>query len=427
MQQQGRKQHGQHRVNIAEDGDLTALQRPDRLEIQAVGQAGVDGADGKQGKHPLDIDAAQAHTARQQHIREKHHHGGPKLKQRALYAGHILDEPTAPLSDTETKELFGLVKHLRETENIAIIFISHRINEIIQICDNYTVMRNGEIVDTSPVNEKTTTKEIVEQMLGRSFEENFPKEKTSIGEKMFEVDHLSGADGKVDDVSLYVRSGEIVGVAGLVGAGKSELCKTIFGGYKRSHGSVKLNGRELNIRIPTHAVKNRIALVPEERRKEGVLVTENVNFNLSAANLSKYCRASFILKSKVSANAKRFVQELGITTPSIWQIVKNLSGGNQQKVSVGKWLAADCSVYIFDEPTKGVDVGAKREIFHLINNIAKRGNAVIYATCENSEILSITDRVYVMYDGKVMAELVTKNTSEDEIMTYAVGGKAASA
>ena len=339
----------------------------------------------------------------------------------------ILDEPTAPLSDTETKELFGLVKHLRETENIAIIFISHRINEIIQICDNYTVMRNGEIVDTSPVNEKTTTKEIVEKMLGRSFEENFPKEKTSIGEKMFEVDHLSGADGKVDDVSLYVRSGEIVGVAGLVGAGKSELCKTIFGGYKRSHGSVKLNGRELNIRIPTHAVKNRIALVPEERRKEGVLVTENVNFNLSAANLSKYCRASFILKSKVSANAKRFVQELGITTPSIWQIVKNLSGGNQQKVSVGKWLAADCSVYIFDEPTKGVDVGAKREIFHLINDIAKRGNAVIYATCENSEILPITDRVYVMYDGKVMAELVTKNTSEDEIMTYAVGGKAASA
>ena len=333
----------------------------------------------------------------------------------------ILDEPTAPLSDTETAELFRLVKHLQETENIAIIFISHRINEVLQICEKYTVMRNGEIVGTSPVTKETTSKEIVEKMLGRTFEEIFTKDKVEIGGKFFEVSHLSGADGKVNDVSFYVRKGEIVGIAGLVGAGKSELCKTIFGAHRKTGGKITLNGKELKIDIPTDAVKNRIALVPEERRKEGVLVNENVTFNLSAACLGEFCTMSFINRGKTDANAKKYVKNLGIATPSIRQYVKNLSGGNQQKVAVGKWLAADCDVYIFDEPTKGVDVGAKQDIFRLINDITKLGNSVIYASCENSELLSITDRIYVLYDGKVMAELETAKTNEDEIMHYAVG------
>ena len=333
----------------------------------------------------------------------------------------ILDEPTAPLSDTETAELFRVVKHLQATENIAIVFISHRINEVIQICEKYTVMRNGEIVCTTPITKDTTTKEIVEKMLGRTFEEIFTKEKVNVGEKIFEVSHLSGADGKVNDVSFYVKKGEIVGIAGLVGAGKSELCKTIFGAYRKTGGTICYNGKELKIENPTHAVKNRIALVPEERRKEGVLVNETVSLNLSAACLGKFCKASFVNKKKVDDNARNYVRDLGIATPSIKQLVKNLSGGNQQKVAVGKWLAADCDVYIFDEPTKGVDVGAKQEIFHLINNITKRGNSVIYASCENAELMSITDRIYVLYDGKVMAEIVTNKTNEDKIMHYAVG------
>ena len=336
----------------------------------------------------------------------------------------ILDEPTAPLSDTETAELFKLVKHLQETENIAIIFISHRINEVLQICEQYTVMRNGEIVDTSPVTPQTTTKEIVEKMLGRSFEEIFTKEPVPIGDTVFEVSHLSGADGKVNDVSFTLRKGEIVGIAGLVGAGKSELCKTIFGAYKKTAGTITLNGKPLKIDNPTHAVHHRIALVPEERRKEGVLVNENVTFNLSAACLGKFCTASFINKKKADANARHYVKDLGVATPSIRQYVKNLSGGNQQKVAVGKWLAADCDVYIFDEPTKGVDVGAKQDIFRLINEITKQGNSVIYASCENAELLSITDRIYVLYDGHVMAELETAKTNEDEIMHYAVGSSA---
>lgn len=335
----------------------------------------------------------------------------------------ILDEPTAPLSDTETAELFRLVRHLQATENIAIVFISHRINEVLQICEKYTVMRNGEIVDTSPVTPQTTTKEIVEKMLGRTFEELFQKEPVPIGENVLEVSHLSGADGKVDDVSFHVRKGEIVGIAGLVGAGKSELCKTLFGAYAKTGGSIRLYGRELKIKNPTDAVRNRIALVPEERRKEGVLVNENVTFNLSAACLGRFCTLSFINKAKTDANARQYVKDLGVATPSIRQYVKNLSGGNQQKVAVGKWLAADCDVYIFDEPTKGVDVGAKQDIFRLINDITKQGNSVIYASCENAELLSITDRIYVLYDGRVMAELVTRDTNEDEIMHYAVGSQ----
>ena len=333
----------------------------------------------------------------------------------------ILDEPTAPLSDTETSELFRLVRHLQETENIAIIFISHRLNEILQICEKCTVMRNGEIVANFPVTENTTTREIVETMLGRSFDENFPKEVVPIGEKIFEVEHLSGADGKVNDVSLYARRGEIIGIAGLVGAGKSELCKTIFGAYRATAGRILLNGNELSIANPSQAVRHRIALVPEERRKEGVLVNETVTFNLSAASLNKFCTMGFVRRKATEDNARKYVSELGVATPSIRQYVRNLSGGNQQKVAVGKWMAADCDVYIFDEPTKGVDVGAKQDIFRLINEIAGRGCTVLYASCETNELLSISDRIYVMFDGRIMAELETKSASEDEIMHYAVG------
>lgn len=336
----------------------------------------------------------------------------------------ILDEPTAPLSNTETQELFRVVRHLHETENIAILFISHRLNEILEICENYTVMRNGKLIDTTPVTKDTSTKEIVEKMLGRSFEENFPKETCPIGEVLFETEHLSGSGGMVDDVSIKVRKGEVVGIAGLVGAGKSELCKTIFGANRKTGGRVLLKGRELKIANPSDAVKNRVALVPEERRKEGVLIHESVSFNLSAASLSKYCLGPFIRKGRVDENAKKYVGELQVATPSVRQLVRNLSGGNQQKVAVGKWLAADCDVYIFDEPTKGVDVGAKQDIFHLINEIAKQGCGVIYASCENSELLSLTDRIYVMYTGRVMAELETSKTTEDEIVFYSVGGQA---
>jgi hypothetical protein len=278
------------------------------------------------------------------------------------------------------------------------------------------------LIGTYPIDESTTTKEIVELMLGRTFEEAYKREEIPIGDTIFKTENLSEINGRINDINLHVRKGEILGIAGLVGAGKSELCKTLFGAYK-STGKIVLNGKELNLKNPALAVKNKIALVPEERRKEGVLVEESVSFNLSAASLEKFCKLSFIDKKKVTDNAKSYIHSLNVSTPNPRQLVKKLSGGNQQKVAVGKWLAADCKLYIFDEPTKGVDVGAKQDIFDLIHEIAKKGNAVIYATCENQELLALTDRIYVMYNGGISAELVTKNTNEDEIMFYSVGGK----
>lgn len=335
----------------------------------------------------------------------------------------ILDEPTAPLSTAETDKLFELVNHLTKTEQIAIIFISHRLQEVLQICKTLTVMRNGEIVDDSEITPETTINEIVTKMLGRSFSENFPKVETEIGEIAFEVDKLCDKEGMLKDVSFNVRRGEIVGISGLVGAGKSELCKTIFGARAKRSGEVRLGGKPLKINSPTDAVRCKLGLVPEERRKEGVLVDEPIYFNLSAANLGKFCNGIIVSRKKQLDNAEGYIKSLGVKTPSASQRVALLSGGNQQKVAVGKWLAADCDVYIFDEPTKGVDIGAKHDIFTLIGDIAAAGKCAIYVTSETSEILAITDRTYVMYDGRVTAELETAKTTEDEIMFYSTGGQ----
>lgn len=335
----------------------------------------------------------------------------------------ILDEPTAPLSTAETERLFQMVEHLRKTEDIAIVFISHRLQEVKHICNSITIMRNGKVVENGPLNPERSINSIVTQMLGRTFDENFPKVQTQIGDVAFEVKDLYDMDGMVNGVSLYARAGEIVGISGLVGAGKTELSKTIFGDRRIKSGSVLLRGKELKIRSPTDAVRSGIGLVPEERRKEGVLVDEPVAFNLVAASLSKYSNGIWLSKKKQLANADRFITSMGIKTPSPMQKVANLSGGNQQKVVVGKWLAADCDVYIFDEPTKGVDVGAKTDIFRLIGEIAAAGKCALYISSETEEILSITDRVYVMFDGKVTAELETAKTNEDEIMFYSTGGQ----
>ena len=336
----------------------------------------------------------------------------------------ILDEPTAPLSVSETKELFRIIRNLMSTENIAVIFISHRLQEVLEICDKIDVMRNGQMVGQMSVDEDLTSKMIVDKMLGRNFQEKFPKADVKLGDIAYEARNLQDEAGTVNDVSFSVRSGEIVGISGLVGAGKTELCKLLFGDNRKKSGQIFLHGKELNIKSPTDAVRAKIGLVPEERRKEGVLVDEPVYFNLSASCLSTFCSTGgFVHKKEEIANAKKYIDSLGIKTPSEFQMVRYLSGGNQQKVAVGKWLAADCEIYIFDEPTKGVDVGAKQDIYHLIMTIAKAGKSVLYVTSETSEILAITDRTYVMYSGRVMAELETARTSEDEIMYYSTGGK----
>ena len=242
-----------------------------------------------------------------------------------------------------------------------------------------------------------------------------------IGDVSFEVKDLSD-NIMLKNISLHVKKGEIIGLAGLVGAGKTELCKAIFGANPIKSGELMLNGNKITVNSPHEAVKHGLAFVPEERRKEGVLVEEPVYSNLTLPSLESFARKSFMNFMKEFRVSKEIIHDLNIKTPSEFQKVAYLSGGNQQKIVVGKWLIADADIYIFDEPTKGVDVGAKKDIFELIGKLAKREKSIIYASCELPEILGITDRVYVMYNGGIVKELATNATTEDEILFYSAGG-----
>lgn len=335
----------------------------------------------------------------------------------------VLDEPTAPLSQTETEELFRIVRDLAYNHNVGIIFISHRLPEIFELCEIVTIVRDGKIVAEHKVAETNQT-EVINEMLGHRFEETFPKTITEIKDKLFEARNISTNDHEVNDASLYVRAGEIIGIAGLVGAGKTELSKALFGALPLAKGEIFIKNEKAAIKNPRTAVKSGLALVPEERRKEGVFVEEPVYANLSASHLSAFANPmGFLLWYKEHKHAEKMVETLSIKTPSVYQKVAFLSGGNQQKVAVGKWLSTNADIFIFDEPTKGVDVGAKHEIFELIGNLAKNGKAIIYASCELPEILGISDRTYVMYDRKIVKELVTAETNEAEILYYSAGGK----
>ncbi|MFZ5821763.1 MAG: sugar ABC transporter ATP-binding protein [Chloroflexota bacterium] len=336
----------------------------------------------------------------------------------------VLDEPTAPLSTSETQELFRLMNDLAYNHGVGVIFISHRIPEIFEICQHVTILRDGQVVTCCQVVSDVRPLQVIEWMLGHSFDETYPKTKVPVGEKVFEVVNFSAQDGAVENINMYVRAGEVVGVAGLVGAGKTELCKALFGAIPSRSGEILLNGKKISIRTPFQAVKHGLALVPEERRKEGVLVEEPVYINISAASLGAFVTAlGFLRQTAERALAHKMIDNLGIRTPSENQKVAYLSGGNQQKVAVGKWLATDAEIYVFDEPTKGVDVGAKHEIFELIGKLVAAGKGVIYASCELAEIIGITDRTYVMYDHTIAKELVTAETNEAEILFYSTGGK----
>ncbi len=335
----------------------------------------------------------------------------------------VLDEPTAPLSHTETEELFKLLRELATTHDVGIIFISHRLPEVFEICENVTILRDGEVVAYEMV-KALTQRQLVEHMLGRRYSGLIHKSDVPIGDTLFEATNLTEANGAVRNINMTVKAGEIVGIGGLVGAGKTELCKTLFGALEIETGELKIGGKSLNVTSPHAAVRQGFALVPEERRKEGVFVEEPVYVNLSSASLSNFCGVLDFVKTKAErTSALKVIDDLSIRTPSEDQKVALLSGGNQQKVAVGKWLIADADIYILDEPTKGVDVGAKEEIFELIGELASKGKGIIYATCECPEILGITDRIYMMYDHTIVKEVKTSETSEEELLFYATGGK----
>ncbi len=331
----------------------------------------------------------------------------------------ILDEPTAPLSVEETDKLFEIVETVKK-RGVSVIFISHRLDEIFRICEKITVLRDGQLVGSYDVKTQTIDS-IVEKMLGRKLESTFPKHEVEIGGKIFEVSNLSG-EGGVENVNMHVNAGEIVGISGLVGAGKTELVKLLFGATSRDSGEVLLNGKPVSPKTPAEAVKSGFALVPEERRREGILVHESIETNSTLPTLEKYCNGPFMNSGMIKESAVKTIKTVGIKAPSEKQLVAKLSGGNQQKVAIGKWLISDADIFMFDEPTKGVDVGSKAEIYKLIGDLVAKKKGVIYATCEFSEILGLTDRVYVMYNGTVAAELVTKNTNEEELLLYSTGG-----
>lgn len=332
----------------------------------------------------------------------------------------ILDEPTAPLSQRETEHLFRVIKELATREQLGVIFISHRLQELFTICESISVMRDGKLVARQALVGQTK-ETIVEQMLGRRLQQT-DRQTRAVGQALLELDQVS-VTGQLDQLSLTVHAGEVIGIAGLVGAGKTELCKTIFGAIPTAAGQIRVAGEPANIRSPHEAVSRGIGLVPEERRKEGILVADPIYQNMTAASLKQFVnRFGWVQTGQERTAANDIIKRLAIKSTDETQRVAGLSGGNQQKVAIGKWLLADASVLLLDEPTKGVDVGAKREIFHVIHQLAEQQKGILYASSEFDELLTVTDRIYVMYDGKIVFETKTSETTEEQLLLYATGG-----
>lgn len=332
----------------------------------------------------------------------------------------IFDEPTAPLSTTESEQLFELIAQLKQ-EGVGIIYISHRLPEVFRISDRISVMRDGQHIRTNEVMQ-TTMEAVVHDMLGHSLAEEYPERVHAVGDLLFETKGVS-QERKVRNVNLQVHAGEVVAIVGLVGAGKTELARILFAADPLDEGELFLRGQQVKLHTPREAVQRGIVLIPEERRKEGLLVEETVKHNLSISTLKKWTSFSFIKQGSETTMAKGLVEKLGIKTSGIEQQVSFLSGGNQQKVVIGKWLHTDSSVYLFDEPTKGVDIGAKREIYSLIGELAAQQKGILYFTCEFQEAIGIADRILVMYDGEIVKEISQEEWNPESILYYASGGQ----
>jgi ribose transport system ATP-binding protein len=333
----------------------------------------------------------------------------------------IMDEPTSPLSEHETSRLFQAIAQLK-ARGISVIYISHRLKEIHQVADRVTVLRDGRHIITKPVAE-TTADDLVRYMVGREISEQFAEpEAQGIGDEALRAEGLT-ASGKFSDISFSVRHGEILGFSGLVGAGRTELVETLFGASEADSGRVYLEGKEVTIKSPIDAVKHRIALVPDDRKAKGLVLGASVRFNVALASSDKLARYRvFRSASREKELAKTLVRELRLKTPSVEQPVMYLSGGGQQKVVLAKWLSADSKVFILDEPTRGIDVGSKSEIYDLIRRLAQRGAAIVLVSSEMEEILRLADRILVMHRGRIAGELRREEATEERIMRLATGG-----
>jgi ribose transport system ATP-binding protein len=329
----------------------------------------------------------------------------------------IMDEPTAPLTAREIDNLFDVVKMLKQ-QGVSIIYISHRLPEIKQICDRTTVLRDGKNIGTVNVAD-SEIEDWVSMMVGRDLDQMFPKLTIPRGAETLEVRDMQ--TDKLKGISLTAYQGEILGIGGLVGAGRTELARALFGADPILDGDIRIDGKLVNMSNPRVAIENGIGLVPEDRKREGLVLSMSVKDNTTLANLVDVSRLGKLSLTLEGELANKYVQDLQIATPSIYQETVNLSGGNQQKVVLAKWLCSKCKILIIDEPTRGIDVGAKVEIYELLNGLVKNGATVIMISSEMPELMGMSDRIIVMHEGRITGELRREEFSEENIMRYATG------
>jgi ribose transport system ATP-binding protein len=330
----------------------------------------------------------------------------------------IMDEPTAALTDTEIEALFNIIRQLRQ-RGVGVVHISHRLEELKLIADRVSVMRDGRYIDTLDAS-SAPIERIINLMVGRTIYEATPElPETPSHEVVLRARHLNRGRA-IRDVSFTLQRGEILGIAGLVGAGRTEVARAIFGADKLDSGSVEVRGKVVHIASPTQAVKNGIGYLSEDRKRYGLALGLDVETNTVLAAFGRFLRFLGLVDQRRSEQAaRRLVDSLGIRTPSLRQKVKHLSGGNQQKVVISKWLTADSDILIFDEPTRGIDVGAKSEIYRLLNDLARQGKAIVMISSELPEILRMSHRILVMCEGRITAELDIRQATQEKIMHYA--------
>ena len=332
----------------------------------------------------------------------------------------ILDEPTSALTNNEIEKLFLLIKKLKE-ENVSMIYISHRMEEIFSLTDKITVMRDGKSVAVMNTYE-ACEKEVVSHMVGRDIGDFYPEMDAKVKDIKIELKNFSRA-GYFENINITAKRGEILGISGLMGAGRTEIMRSLFGLDPKDGGEIFIDGKKIEISKPIDAINNKIAFVTENRQEEGLVLDESIRENISLLNFNHFTSKTFIDKKREIDLSNSLVDSFKVKTQSSESKVRDLSGGNQQKVVFAKWYAIDPEILILDEPTKGVDVGAKREIYDLIKQLTHKGVSVILISSDLPELLSLSDRIYVIHEGKVNGELLREEADQEKIMTLATGGK----
>jgi ribose transport system ATP-binding protein len=336
----------------------------------------------------------------------------------------IMDEPTATLTSHEIDRLFDAIHRLKQ-HGVAIVYVSHRLDEVKAICDRATILRDGAFVGTVPV-ASTTIDEMIRMMVGRDLKDQFPKIAIEPREEVLRVEQLT-RKGVLHGVSFSVRRGEIVGIAGLVGSKRTETARAIFGADPIDSGRIFLNGKPVQVRTPAHAIANRVALVPEDRKRQGIFAVLSVRENIVLSALRLFSRKGILDLRGERRRAQELVSALRVATPDVEKRVLDLSGGNQQKVVIAKWLNTDAEVFLFDEPTRGIDVGGKVEVYRLMGDLLARGAAIVMISSELPEILGMSDRILVMRDGRICGEFTRADATEEKILDCALRGASDSA